>query len=214
MPLLPQTDAYVRLAKALRNWQLVAFFLAAADVVLAAGMVRLALTTRYVPYLVEADAHGNTVYAGPIEALDAPEERLIVQQLAVFLWNLFILVDDPPAQAELLARAYTVADAPLRHKLNEILARPENDPRLLAPRLARTVEDITILRLPETDSTYEVQWRELSRDRRSLGTTEVRTFRGLIRTARATKLSPEALAANPLGLLVTDFTWTETTRHR
>ena len=213
MPFLERTDAFLNLARSLRNWQLAAFLLAIADVVLAGGFVRMALQTRYVPYLVETDRDGSTTYAGPIEAVDLPEERLVVQQIRQFIWNLRVLVDDPLAQQELYARAYALADLAVRRKLDEELSRPESDPRRLAQKLSRSVEAITILRLPKAESTYQVHWEETSFERTGFGTPEVRSFQGLITVDFARQLSPESLALNPLGLLVTELTWTETT-HR
>jgi type IV secretory pathway TrbF-like protein len=206
-----RTDVFLDLARALRNWQLLAFLLTVANVVLLAGFVRLALATRYVPYVVELDAHGNATYAGPLEAVDTAEERLIIQQLRQFVWNLRLVVADAAAQQELVARAYALADVPLRRQLDEYFSRPENDPRLLAPKASRAVERVTLLRLPHTTDTYQVQWTEVVTSRTAFGAGERHSFQGLLTAEQAERLTPEALAHNPLGLLVTEFTWTETT---
>lgn len=211
MPVLQGTDAFLHLARLLRNWQLAAFLLAIADVVLASGVVRAALTSRYVPYLVEIDRDGSATYAGPIEVAEIPEERLTLYQLRQFVWNLRVVVDDPVAQQELVARAYALADGALRRKLDEHFSQAENDPRRIAPRASRSVERVTLLPLPQAEHTYQVQWTETTRDRDAYGAAEERSFTGLLTVTHARRLPAEAVLFNPLGILVTEFTWTETT---
>lgn len=206
-----RTDVFLGLAKALRNWQLVAFLLTVGNVVLVGGFVQVALATRYVPYVVERDAHGNTTYAGPLEAVDAPEERLVIQQLRQFIWNLRLVVDDPAAQQELVARAYALADLPVRRQLDDYFAKPEHDPRLLAPKATRSVERVTVLRLPKTDSTYQLQWTERVTWRTAFAASQERSYQALLTVEQARRLGAEALAYNPLGLLITELTWTEIT---
>lgn len=208
---LEATDAFYDLARALRNWQLVAFALLAGNVVLGAGFARLALAARVVPYIVEVDRQGQAVYAGPLAAADTAEERLILQQLRHFVWNLRLVAADARAQEELVARAYALADLPVRRYLDRYFSQPENDPRLLAQHISRSVEGITLLRLPGTEDTYQVQWREVSLPRTGPGPARERTFQGLLTVERAGRLDPEALTYNPLGLLIRELTWTETT---
>ena len=210
MPVLQGTDAFLHLARLLRAWQLVAFLLVVANVVLASGVVRAALASRYVPYLVEVDPQGNTTYTGPIEAVDTPEERLVLHQLRNFVWNLRVVVNDPAAQQELVARSYALADGALRTKLDEHFSLPENDPRRIAPRASRSVERITLLRLPGTENTYQVQWTEATRERSAYALVQETSYQGLLTLTPARRLPAEALLYNPLGVLVTEFTWTET----
>ena len=211
--MIERTDTFLRLAKALRNWQLVTFLLVISNVVTVSGLAKLATSTRFVPYVVELDASGSASYLGPIEILDLPEERLIVAQLRGFLWNLRMVVDDPIAQQELVARAYSLADAPVRRQLDRYFSEPENDPRLIAPKASRAAERITILRLPRTESTFELRWTERYYARTQFSTARERSYQGLVTIERVDKLSPEALANNPLGLLITELTWTETTEN-
>ncbi len=205
------TDLFLRLSRSLRNWQLLSFLLVIGNVVVVSGLTQLATSTRYVPYVVELDTSGSATYAGPIEALDMPEERLIVAQLRGFIWNLRMVVDDPIAQQEFVARAYSLADAPVRRQLDRYFAEPENDPRTIAPQASRAAERITILRLPGSETTYQVRWRERYHGRSQLAVTRERSFEGLVTVERVDSLSREALANNPLGLLVTELTWIETT---
>lgn len=199
------------LEKALRNWQLVTFLLAIANTVVVSAYVERAASSRVVPYLVEVSPQGTTTYAGPVEAVDTPEERLIIQQLRAFVWTLRIVIDDPIAQQEMVARAYALADGPVRRQLDRHFSQAEHDPRLIAPKASRAAEQITILRLPRTTDTYQVQWTEVTTFRTTFGHREERSYQGLITIDLARKLPPEALAYNPLGLLVTELTWTEIT---
>ena len=214
MAVLERSDAFLRLAQVARAWQLATFFLLAGNVVLGAGLVGLALSSRTVPYLVEVDAHGNTRYAGPLEVADLPEERLLVQQLRSFLWNLRVVVPDAAAQGKLLAGACARAEAPAPHAREGHSAEPENAPRRIAERATRSVESVSVLRLPEAPDTYQLTWTEVSLDRRGFGIREERPFRGLATLRPVKNLTPDELADNPLAVLVSAFTWTETTSSR
>jgi len=201
----------LRLERALRNWQLITFLLVISNTVLVSAYVERAASSRYVPYIVEISPQGTTTYAGPITAVDTPEERLIVQQLRAFIWALRLVVDDPAAQQEMVARAYALADEPVRRQLDRTFSQPDQDPRVIAPKASRAARQITILRLPRTTDTYQVQWTEVTTYRTAYGYQEERSYQGLITVDLARNLPPEALAHNPLGLLVTELTWTETT---
>lgn len=209
--MLGRTDLVLDLGKSLRNWQLATFLLSITNAILIIALTRLALAGRVVPYLVEVAPDGRTVYAGPIEALDTPEERLVVHQLRSFLWNLRAVTSDPVAQGELLSRAYALADAPLRRRLDAHFARIENDPRRLAQTASRAATAITILRLPGTEAVYQVRWSETITPRSAASLVREKSYEGLLTLARIDRLPPEAAAENPLGLLVTEFNWTETT---
>lgn len=211
MPVLERSDRYLDLARSARSWQLAAFLLLSGNVVLGTAFARLALLTRLVPYVVEVDRNGKPSFGGPIEAVDLPEERLVVAELHRFLWNLRVVVDDPPAQQELIARAYALADLPLRRKLDQHFSQPDNDPRQIAPHASRAVDRITILPMPGAQGTFELSWREVETDRLAYGTSRERSFRGLLNVTTVRLEAAEALVENPLGLLVTDFQWTETT---
>ena len=206
-----RTDRFLDLARTARSWQLVAFFLLAANVVLTVSFARLALSTRLVPYVVEVDRSGSPTLGAPIEASALPQERLIVAELHRFLWNLRAVVNDPVAQQELVTRAYALADLPLRRKLDLHFSQSQNDPRQIAQRVSRTIGGLTILPMPATEGVFELSWHEVEIDRLGFTTTRERTYRGLLTLTTVRVESAEALVENPLGLLVTDFQWTETT---
>src|SRR5687767_4097537 len=80
-PIVPTSESpYVRgraefdsvfsdLAKAKRNWQLIAFGAVAVSGVLAGGLVTLATQSRITPYVVEVDRLGRAQAFGPAERL-------------------------------------------------------------------------------------------------------------------------------------------------
>lgn len=185
------------------------FLLVISLTVVTAAYVERSASSRLVPYLVEVSPQGQTTFAGPIEAVDLPEERLVLHQIRAFVWDLRLVVNDPAAQAELVARAYALADEPVRRKLDRHFNEPGNDPRLLAAKASRAVEQITVLPMPGADLTYQVQWTEALTYRTAYAPREERSFSGLITVDLARRLPPEALAYNPLPLVVTEFTWTE-----
>ena len=210
MPVVERTDTFLSLARVARSWQLLALALAATNAVCLIAFVHLALTTRLVPYVVEVAEDGSPRAMKPLEAATLPEERLLDYQLRLFLWSLRTVVADEAAQGELLARAYALADAPVRRKLDLHFAEPGNDPRTIAARAGRSIEVLSLLRMPGAESTYKLRWREVEAERHALASPRQRFYEGLLTVAPARVESAEALAANPLGIVITDFNWTET----
>lgn len=210
MPVVERSDTFLNLARVARSWQLVALSLAATNLVGLLAFARLALLSRLVPYVVEVTEDGSPRALEPLAAAALPEERLLEYQLRLFLWNLRTVVTDEDAQGELLARAYALADAPVRRKLDAHFAEPGNDPRTIAGRAGRTLEVLSLLKMPGTESTYKLRWKEIEVERHALSSPRQRYYEGLLTVAPARIESAEALAANPLGILITDFNWTET----
>ena len=78
-------NAFGDLARGKRNWQLMAFGLVGLLAIVTLAYVRLAASSRVVPYVVEVDRLGQVVAVGAADQMRAPDQRLIASQLAQFL---------------------------------------------------------------------------------------------------------------------------------
>src|SRR5262245_4645317 len=123
--------AFGDLARARRNWQLVAFGLLLLEILTLAGLLRLALDTRITPYVVEVDRLGRPLAFGPAEKLRKTDQRLVVAELTRIVRNLRTVYADPGAQRDALYGAYAYLGPAARTTLDAYFTRPENDPRLL-----------------------------------------------------------------------------------
>src|SRR5690348_12755589 len=112
-PLPPSVPAHLRgraafesvfgsLARAKRNWQLVAFGSLGISGLLAVGLVTLATQSRITPYVVEVDRLGRAQAFGPAEPLRLTDRRVVASQIATFVHDLRTIVGDPAAQSDLV----------------------------------------------------------------------------------------------------------------
>ena len=213
-------SAFGDLAKGKRNWQIVAFTLAAVVTVQAITTYRLASAAHAVPYLVQVDRLGNLAAAGKAEPLTDPNGRLVASQLADFIRAVRTVLPTAAmtAQADLLRRGYAFATPPAAGFLNSYFADPTHDPRLLGQRITRDVQLSSILRVPEPSQsktgrgdrsqTWRVQWVETDRSLDIADSTVLATWEGYVTLQVVPPRTADAIEDNPLGLRITSIAWT------
>lgn len=201
------SGAFADLARGKRNWQLVAYALLALLCGVTAGYLKLSLSARITPYVVEVDRHGRTVAFGPAEEIQKTDVRVVLAALSLFVRDVRAVSSDADAQREFLYRAYAHVSDRARGFLDAYFADPEHDPRLLGQRLTRTIEVTSILRLPHSDL-WRIQWTERERPR-SAGLSRETAWEGLATVVVRPPRDLERIEANPLGLYVTDLDWTQ-----
>ena len=201
--------AFADLARGKRNWQLVAFGLAASLVLLALANLRLAASARVVPYVVEVDRLGQVAGAGAAERMSKPEDRLVASQLAQFVRAVRTVLPATAAaaQAEMLGRGYAFAAPEAAGFLNDHFSDPHNDPRVLGQRLAREVEVTAVLRVPNSD-VWRLKWTETERPTQTGGEGRRSAWEGYLTVRLAPPTSIESAQDNPLGVYVTSISWT------
>src|SRR2546426_10642374 len=75
-------NAFGVLAKGKRNWQLTAYALLGLLALVVLADLRLAASSRVVPYVVQVDRLGQVLSVGPAEELKQPDQRLVGSELA------------------------------------------------------------------------------------------------------------------------------------
>lgn len=209
-------SVFLDVAKAKRNWQVVAVTALALLSVVTLAYVRLATTSRLVPYIVEVDQLGRAMAFGPAAPLKLTDRRIIIAQLATFLRNVRTVVPSDPAQRDLIRRAYAFVDAHGAAFLNAYFSVPANDPRVLAARMARTVEVSSLLPVPPSTpsaptSTWKVQWTETEFPTLAGGLMRTSAWEGYLTVRVIPPAQADVIEDNPLGLYVTAITWTQIT---
>ena len=200
------------LAKGKRNWQLAAFASFGLSGVLAVGLVTMATQSRITPYVVEVDRLGRAHAFGPAERLQAPDQRLLVAQVATVVRDLRTVLPDAAAQTDLVRRAYAFADQSAASFLNAYFADPLNDPRLLGREITRLVEVTGVLPVPggtPDRQTWKVTWTERAIPHASTALAGETAWEGYVTTRVAPPATTAAITANPLGLYLTAVTWTQ-----
>ena len=197
------------LAKGKRNWQLVAFGSLALLALSVIGLVTLALQSRVVPYVVEVDRLGRASAIAPAEAVPAVADRVVTAAVARFVADIRTAYPDPVAQHDAVYRAYAHVAGDARGYLEGYFSDPANDPRQKGRGYRRAVEVTNVLPVPGGveggPTTYRVQWNEREESPRE-GTRE-RAWEGYLSVTVAPPTTTEAVERNPLGVYVTDLSW-------
>ena len=142
------TRSFSDLAKGKRNWQLVAFASLALLALALVGLVGVSLQSKTVPYVVEVDRLGRAEAITPAEAVPAASDRVVVASLARFVADIRTVYADPVAQRDAVFRAYGYVAGDARTFLEDYFSAPENDPRLVAAEMRRSVEIVSIIPVP------------------------------------------------------------------
>jgi type IV secretory pathway TrbF-like protein len=218
------------LARGKRNWQLCAFAALVLLAVVLAAYLRLSLSSRVTPYVVEVDRLGQAVAFGPAEPLRPTDTRTHVFLLALLVHHLRTVSTDAATERDLLFSAYAYLGAGARATLDAYFADPAHDPRVLGRSLTRSVEITAVLRLPgdvgasgasgasgavgasggsgASGKTWKVAWRETERPT-TAGPLRTAAWEAYLSLESHPPTTTEALLRNPLGLYVTDLTWSE-----
>src|SRR6266480_8087869 len=203
-------NAFGDLARGKRNWQLAAYALLGLLALVTLADLRLAASSRVVPYVVQVDRLGQVVTVGPAEDLKQPDQRLLASELARFIRAIRTVLPAAAAagQAEMLRRGYAFVAPEAAAFLNDYFANPVNDPRLLGLRLTRQVDVTAVLRVPDSD-VWRLQWTETERSTQPGGATRTMAWEGYLTVRLAPPRTAETVQDNPLGVYVTSLSWTQ-----
>ena len=203
------TRQFSDLAKGKRNWQWVAALSLVLLGLAVAGLVALATQSRVVPYVVEVDRVGRAEAIVPADAATIADDRVVVAALSSFVSNIRTVYADPVAQRDAVYRAYAHVAGDARDFLEGYFSDPQNDPRRLGKDFRRAVEVTAVLPVPGTDQgtgrTYRVQWNET--DTSGAGGERERAWEGYASVTLAPPTTTEGIERNPLGVFVTDLSW-------
>jgi type IV secretion system protein TrbF len=195
---------YANLAIGKRNWQLVAFGLVLVLVIESVGYVRLSLSARVTPYIVEVDKLGLARALGPVKPLRRTDTRLVVAQIAEFVRDVRTVVPSDVAEREVMARAYAYVDQRGAAFLNAYFTDPRNNPRVLARTMTRTAEVSSVL---PTGNGWRVQWVETEYPVDG-GAAVAKPWEAYVDVRLSPPVTTETIERNPLGVYVTSIAWT------
>jgi type IV secretion system protein VirB5 len=195
-----------------RSWKM-AFWLTLALLFGAVGaLVYVALQPRFIPYTVAVDRHGVALPIGPAERTTRGDPNAIRAELTRFITDARTVSSDPFAQRAMVERAYAHATRAASSQLNAYFRDPENDARVISERAVRLVRVLRVTPLPAPSrNTWNVLWQEteIERGSESRRTTSWEAYLTVsLGEQPASKTSTEEqIALNPLGVYVSDFSW-------
>jgi type IV secretory pathway TrbF-like protein len=157
------------------------------------------------------DKLGQTIAAGPVQAADKADQRVVHASVSEFINDARIVTPDVALQRKAVFRVYAklAPNDPATAKMNEWLnGSPDASPFKRAAKEMVSVEIKSVL--PQTADTWQVDWVETTRDRQGTVKGLPVTMRALVTTYTADttpQTTDEQLRNNPMSIYVRDFSW-------
>ncbi len=184
-----------------RSWRTIAFASLGFAGLLGGGAATIALQQRTFVHVVEVSPEGQVMNVRPADGRWSPSEAQIAYHLGRFVRLVRSLPTDGVVLRENWLEAYKFLTPQAAAQLSEI-AR-QDDPFLLLGRVGRIVHIRSII--ARSDSTWEVSWTE--RATNATGTSDGELYTGVFAVATRAPRNADEVANNPLGLLISDFSW-------
>lgn len=184
-----------------RSWRRIAFAGLAATALAVIGATAIALQQRTYVHVVEVDPQGQVLSVRAAERQWTPNEAQTAYHIGRFVRLVRSLPTDGVVLRENWLEAYRFLTPQAAAQLTEI-AR-QDDPFLALGRVGRTVYIRSII--VRSDNSYEVSWIERSTN--GSGSNAGEAYSGVFTVTTRPPRNADDIAVNPLGLLISDFSW-------
>jgi type IV secretion system protein VirB5 len=205
-------ERYADLVIGKRNWQIAAGCSLTIGLVLAVGIVWLALRSRYVPYVVVTDRLGQAMtIPEPLTPASMPvvAARMEHWEVEAFIRDARSVSSDSAVEEERLAALHAHARGAADRFLDDYFHSDSfaHNPFQIARTRTVSVRVDSILQL--SARSYQVRWTEEARDRAGVMAGPPTQWEAALQTEINPPATSDAIVSNPLGFYVTDITWTE-----
>ncbi len=184
-----------------RAWRAIAFAALALAAALSAGLTLVALQKRSFVHVVEVAPEGQVMSVRTLDGAWSPNEAQIAYHLARFVRLVRALPTDGVVLRENWVEAYAFLTPRAAAQLNEI-ARAD-DPFLSLGRVGRSVHVRSVV--ARSDRSWEISWIERATNETGAG--DPQAYTGIFTVTTRPPRNADEIATNPLGLLISDFSW-------
>lgn len=192
-------------------WQIVGILSLLIALAAVGGVIHIGSQSKFIPYIVEVDKLGQAVAAGPVTSSSKAEPRIISSAVLMFIENARLVTPDVALQRKAVLSVYShlAPNDPATIKMNEYLnGNADASPFVRAAKEMVNTEIISVLQ--QTPDTWQIEWKESTRDRQGTLKGKATNWRALITVYTAettTQTTEEQLRDNPLGIYIRDFSW-------
>lgn len=194
-----------------KNWRFVACGSLAVALLMGAANWHLANKAETVPYIVQVDKLGQTVFSGIPQATDATNPLIIKGALETWIRDTRSIISDPKAERHYIDHVYAFLDrnAPAYRTLTEWYGARQ--PFELAEK--QTVDVFNMNALPvgneATSRTWTVTWDEQTTLADGSVSDPEHWTANITFTRNPVNLNDPKTSVNPIGLLVTNYSWSK-----
>lgn len=198
------------LAASRRLWQLLALLNSLVVLAAVGGLVAANSQSKFVPYVVKVSDLGQPVAVAPADRAQPVDSRVVQAQVGSFIDSARSITADVTLERRAVFRVYAMlqqGDAATVKMSEWFNANPP-----MTRAATQTVEVQVTSVIPQSATTWQVDWIETARDRSGQPTEPLIRMRALVTvTVRAptSQTTEEMMRANPLGLYVSDFSWSK-----
>jgi type IV secretion system protein VirB5 len=184
-----------------RTWRRMAFASLALSAALGCGLAAVALQKRVFVHVVEVSPDGTVLNVRTASAAWTPSEAETAHFIGHFVQLVRTLPTDKIVLRENWLEAYKFLTQSGAVKLND-MARSD-DPFAIAGDYGRIVHVRSIV--ARSKASWQVAWDEEITG--AAGTSERSSYTGLFTVTISPPKTADQIAANPLGVFITDFSW-------
>ncbi|VTU46203.1 conjugal transfer protein TrbF (plasmid) [Variovorax sp. SRS16] len=196
-----------------QTWQVVGILSMLIALAGVGGMAHIGAQSKFVPYVVEVDRLGQAVAVQQAGRAAPVDERVVHATVAAFVSDARMVTPDIALQRKAVFRLYAFLgpNDPATAKMNEWLnGTADASPFKRAEKETVSIEILSVL--PQTPDTWQVDWREVTRDRQGVAKGLPSRMRALVTVFTvppSTKTTEEQIRNNPMGIYVRDFSWSK-----
>ncbi|WP_247391922.1 type IV secretion system protein [Ralstonia pseudosolanacearum] len=197
-------DRILRVQAQVANWRMFAFFCLAIAAAAVAGLIWVALKSKFIPMVFEVDKLGQTVAVKALYGDEAVSDtqRLVYREMFDLIENLRTVTTDRQANNDRLTKGFSrLSGAAERYVRTELRKAPPNE-----VGATKTVQVIVRSALKLTGKSWQVDWEEHSF---SLAGEEmgVERWRATVQYELNPAGDEKAIRRNPIGFTVPELSW-------
>ncbi|MDD7805284.1 MAG: VirB8/TrbF family protein [Endozoicomonas sp. (ex Botrylloides leachii)] len=190
-------------------WQLAALLCLMITLASVGGLIYIGSQSKFVPYIVEVDKLGKTVVYGAAQHAKTPSKLVTRAEVAAFITHARMITPDAELQRKAIFDVYSKLDQKDAAfvEMNDFYQH-----RNVFQKAARETVSVQISTvIPETKTTWEVEWVEIVRDRSGTLTSKSnwRAQVSIYYSPADQDTSEEQLLKNPNGLFISNFAWSK-----
>ena len=187
------------------NWRKIAFILAVVMIILVIGLIISNMQPKYIPYIVEVGETQVTNIAKGSLAAYQPKDTQIKHYLIKFVEKIRSVSIDNEVNKKWLGESYSFLTPKTANKFDQYFMSPDNT-MLNKLKEQQSVFVVVTAFTSISNNVYQLQWVEETHDRSGKLIAKEK-FVGFATIKILPPTNEGSILQNPLGIWITDFSW-------
>jgi type IV secretion system protein VirB5 len=194
-------------------WQAVALISLLIAFAAVGGVVYIGSQSKFVPYVVEVNKLGEAMAVAPASQADKVDQRIVRAATAEFIVNARTVTPDIAMQRRAIFKIYALmksGSAATRKMTAFLNGSADTNPFKRAEKQTVNVEVVSAI--PQTSSTWQVDWVETQRTRKGEIMGKPYRMRALLNVGSNTMppdITDDQIRLNPMGIYISDYSWSK-----